>query len=112
MKLADYLISVLYGQYQDENDYGDFEGDFAEYLESKGFDDLKRYHLDDNDEMNERLETIQKMFEKRKENEKSTSKSALMKRTQCLLRLLLRCFTCLARLQNLLKMILPLIMTA
>lgn len=84
MKLADYLISVLYGQYQDENDYGDFEGDFTEYLESKGFDDLKRYHLDDNDEMNERLEAIQEMFKKRKENEEKHEQACLEEKDKML----------------------------
>lgn len=80
MELADHLLEVLHDEYEeylDENDM--FDGDdeeiededcptFSEYLKNRGFD-LERYHLDNEDKMDERIEKIEDEARKRDEGE-------------------------------------------
>lgn len=73
MKLADYLLYQLHENFTTlQDDDGDVPSDyeeFDEYLDEKNFKDLKRYHLDSLDALNDRIDQIKTKLAKRNENE-------------------------------------------
>lgn len=70
MKLDNYLLNVLYENFKRDMGQDDITSEeFLDYLHDHHFDDLKRYHLDSADELDEKLEQIQKAIDRRNYNE-------------------------------------------
>lgn len=80
MKLADYLLYQLHENFttlpDDDGDVPSDYEDFDEYLDEKNFKDLKRYHLDDLDALNDRIDQIKEKLAKREKNEAEAQKKA------------------------------------
>lgn len=78
MKLADYLLNTLHETFMDNVDEGEFDDDSAEsfeqYLSERGFNDLARYHLADPEELEDKLNDIQEILQKREANERKHEK--------------------------------------